>query len=183
MRLFVICAALSALLSCSSDLERGYKQLKSADIVLPTYESIVINGKDSIISEDYFATKLKYIVFCDSTNCNQCSIDQIYSWEDFIEYSNTLDHQLSFLFIYFPPKNEIEEIHTALYLTEFNYPMILDSVGAFRSQNPHIPTNRMFHNFLIDEKGHIIFVGNPLLSDESSALFKETVEDYLNQNS
>ena len=81
------------------------------------------------------------------------------------------------------PKNEIEEIHTALYLTEFNYPMILDSVGAFRSQNPHIPTNRMFHNFLIDEKGHIIFVGNPLLSDESSALFKETVEDYLNQNS
>ena len=105
MKLFVICAALSILLSCSSDLEKNYKQLKSAEIVLPTYESMVINGKDSIVTEDFNNTKLKFVVFCDSTNCNQCSIDHIYGWEDLIEYANTLDHQLSFYFIYFPPKS------------------------------------------------------------------------------
>ena len=37
----------------------------------------------------------------------------------------------------------------------------------------------MFHTFLIDENGQVVFVGNPLWNMETENLFKATVEKHL----
>lgn len=37
----------------------------------------------------------------------------------------------------------------------------------------------MFHTFLIDENGQVVFVGNPLWNMETENLFKTTVEKHL----
>ena len=42
--------------------------------------------------------------------------------------------------------------------------------------NRHIPSNRLFHQFLIKSDGIPIFVGSPLTSSEMSQLFYDTLK-------
>ena len=184
MKLSFVLIVLFFLLSCSShSLENDYKQLKSSRIVFPNYEYVIKNGREIVTPSKLNSTKLKLIVFCDSTNCNKCSIENIYSWERLIEYAKTLNNELSYHFIYYPKESDIEDVRLTLTLMAFDYPIILDSLGKFRALNPHIPTNSLFHTFLVNEKGNVIMVGNPLSNTETYTLFKKTVEDYLSNGS
>ena len=170
------------LTACSTNsLERDYKRLKSEKVTLPQYQTAIVNGKN-IPATNLPHGKLKLIVFCDSTSCNNCAIEAIYSWEDYIKYAEDLDDQLSYHFIFTPKKEEISNIKATLATTDFNYPILFDSIGLFRKLNPHIPANKMFHTFLIDEHGQVLFVGNPLWNVETETLFKSTVEKNLSDN-
>ena len=167
------------LAACSTNsLKRDYKRLKSERIALPQYRTVIINGRNKPVT-DLLHGELKLIVFCDSTSCNNCAIEAIYNWEDYIKYAEELDGRLSYYFIFTPRKEETEDVKSTLDATDFNYPIIFDSVGLFRRLNPHIPANKMFHTFLIDENGQVVFVGNPLWNMETENLFKTTVEKHL----
>mgnify|MGYP003213882413 FL=1 len=168
-------------IACSTnDMEKDYKRLKSENINLPQYQTFIINGKEcSNINRPN--GKLKLIVFCDSTSCNSCAIEAIYSWEDYIKYAEKLENQLCYYFIFTPRKKDIANVRTTLDMTDFNYPIVFDSTGFFRKLNPHIPMNKMFHTFLIDGNNRIVMVGNPLHDSETESLFKTTVEKLLSE--
>lgn len=46
----------------------------------------------------------------------------------------------------------------------------------------HIPTNKVFHTFLLDGNNHVVMIGNPLYNSETETLFKTTVEKLLSKS-
>ena len=63
-----------------------------------------------------------------------------------------------------------------LNIYEYDFPVYIDDKGAFRESNRLIPSNRLFHQFLINKDGLPVFVGSPLTSSEMSQLFYETLK-------
>lgn len=168
--------------ACSTNsIEKDYTKLKSQNINLPQYETLIIKGK-KYSNTDQLNGKLKLIVFCDSTNCNTCAIEAIYSWEEYIKYAEKLENQLCYYFIFTPRKEDIAKVRTTLAMTDFDYPIVFDSTGTFRRLNPHIPTNKVFHTFLLDGNNHVVMIGNPLYNSETETLFKTTVEKLLSKS-
>ena len=167
--------------SCSSnEMKKEYEQLKSEKITIPDYEHAIIEGKDSLIN-DCFKGNLKLVIFTDSTSCNSCSVETIYNWEELVKYAERYGGQLDFYFIFTPKKYDVEDVQFALTHTTFKYPLILDSLGLFRAMNPHIPTNKLFHTFLLNEENRVIMVGNPLHNSNVRKLFEDIVEENLSK--
>ena len=175
--------AITALLflSCTPDnIKREYEQLKSNRIIMPDYEYAMIKGRDTLVS-DCFHEKLKLIVFTDSTSCNSCSIENIYDWSALIDHAEQYDNQLCFYFIFTPKKIDIEDVKFSLTHTDFDYPLILDTLGMFRNMNPHIPENKLFHTILLDENNQVIMIGSPLYNSKVRELFEDIVKENLDK--
>ncbi|MFI3306556.1 MAG: hypothetical protein R3Y68_08625 [Rikenellaceae bacterium] len=63
----------------------------------------------------------------------------------------------------------------------FDYPIIIDSIGEFERLNPHLPKNKAMHTFLLDENNNVVLVGNPLNNPKIEKMFKEIVEEKLDE--
>lgn len=163
--------------SCREDsVEKKYKQLKSRKIEVPHYNRGFVAGKDTIVTE-YLSGKARMIVFCDSSICNTCAIEHIYRWEECIDFAQEYGGNLSFFFIFTPRSDQKDLIRTVMEESSFNYPLLLDTTGLFKKMNPHIPNDRMFFNFLLNDKNEVVMVGDPTLNKKVLALFKDTVKD------
>lgn len=98
--------------ACSTNsIEKIYAKLKSQNINLPQYETLIIKGK---------------------------------------EYSNT--------------------------------DQLYEKLKLIVKLSSHIPTNKVFHTFLLDGNNHVVMIGNPLYNSETETLFKTTVEKLLSKS-
>lgn len=172
----IIITTILFLFSCSSgNLKDDYIKLKSKDIIIPNYKSVILNGKDTLFPK-ILDTKLKLVIFCDSTKCNSCAIDDLYGWKEVI--SNTRDFKdLSYYFIFNCKSSEIQKVDSIIHTTFFNYPIIFDQLGEFSRMNKHIPKNDLFHTFLL-EHSNVIMIGNPRMNIKTMNLFKKTLIKY-----
>ncbi len=99
MKFYIIVIFSAFLVSCTKySLLKDYRQLKSESISIPQFEHVVNNGRNSVLHEDFKKAKLKFIVLCDSTNCNKCFIESIYGWQDITKLADSLQNQLSIYF-------------------------------------------------------------------------------------
>lgn len=51
----------------------------------------------------------------------------------------------------------------------------LDSLNVFSRQNPHVPDGVLYHTFLMDGKGNVLLVGDPVRNSDVNKLFWELV--------
>lgn len=121
----------------------------------------------------------KLVVYADSVGCTTCAINHIDSWNRFIDYAKQFDNQLRFCFIFSPMKEELRRTKLMIANTIFDYPILLDTLGEFEKLNPHLPKNRSFHVFLLDENNKVILVGNPMRNKRIEEMFYKIVEEKL----
>lgn len=55
--------------------------------------------------------------------------------------------------------------------------MYIDSTNIFKKENPNIPSEEMFHVFLLDENDSIILVGNPLFNTQIEDMLIKQVNE------
>lgn len=48
---------------------------------------------------------------------------------------------------------------------------------VFPQYNPHIPTNKVLHTFLLDENNKVILAGNPLFNPRIEALLFQKLKE------
>ena len=88
-------------------------------------------------------------------------------WNDFVKLERKYDGHFCVVFIVQAShKNSVEAIISALNHYEVEYPMYVDSASTFSEMNPHIPSEDMYHVFLLDEKDRVVLVGNPLFNSK-----------------
>lgn len=160
--------------ACQNDFERDYSKLKSSKIEIPSDMSMTYEGKDTVIN-DIWTSDLKLIVYKDSTSCTSCFIETLPRWNDIIlKYRG----RLSVIFI-LSPENGIEnDIRLLLQVSDFKYPVILDTNKSFCRTNPQISANRLLHVFLIDKSNRVVFIGNPLSDKEINSVFEKRLREY-----
>ena len=57
-----------------------------------------------------------------------------------------------------------------------HYQIKIDSTNQFIRQNVIIPSDALFHTFLLDEQNRIIVVGNPLFNDKLWNLYYSEIQ-------
>lgn len=54
---------------------------------------------------------------------------------------------------------------------KFSTQVYLDSANTFARQNQHIPSDVLFHTFLLDENMNVVLVGDPISNKEINKIF------------
>lgn len=162
---------------CSCNADNNQKLLK--DISLLQSKSVDY-CKDRWEYSNILKEKIKYVVYWDSINCTSCAIHQLELWKPLLEYSENYNGLLNFYFIFHPSKKDIDTFQIVLgENTNFDYPILIDTLGEFERLNPHLPKNQALHTFLLDENNRVILVGNPLRNKKIKEMFYKIVEEKL----
>ena len=87
--------------------------------------------------------------------------------------------RLQVYFIFRPLSESIGSFRLTLKSMMLSYPIYMDTTGVFRRTNPQLPSNPMFHTFLLDENNEVLAVGNPLENEKIDRMFWRTVKEKL----
>lgn len=183
--IFIILICIVLFGSACSNRERQFtkeiKKLQSRAIQLPSKGLIMQLGTE-LRKINVNEKGLKLVVYADSVGCTTCAINHIDSWERFVNYAKQFNDQLKFYFIFSPMKEELRRTQLMIANTIFDYPILLDTLGEFEKLNPHLPKNRAFHVFLLDENNNVILVGSPMHNKKIEEMFYKIVEEKLRKS-
>lgn len=123
------------------------------------------------------------MVYTDSLECASCAMNRMYEWEDITKLDSVYSGRIKFYFIFTPKQENMAQILRTLRAGALPYPSFIDKTGEFLKRNPHIPSDRRLHTFLLDKDNHVILVGNPLSSENTRKLFyQEVTRILINKN-
>lgn len=121
-------------------------------------------------------SKLKLVVYADTTNCSLCFLNHMNIWNDFLPLEKKYNGAIRFVFIIEARHNESRLLYNMLGSIGLNHPIYIDEKLAFRKSNPHIPGESIYHTFVLDENNNILLVGDPLRNEEIEKLLYELIE-------
>ncbi len=180
--------SMSLLSSCSNRnndfLKTKLKHMETLQIKVPFSDMVRMKNLNVVENEfAYDSADMKLIVYSDSSECNLCAIKKMYDWNDYIKMSSALHGKIVFRFIVTAPKGMLEEIKKAYFFSNVQSPIYIDTTGVFLKNNPSLPSERIFHTFLLDKNDHVILVGNPLSNPNIEELFMNIIEESNRHNS
>jgi len=161
----------------ASKMAETISEMQSRPVSIP-YKQMSCWINDSIQDErPWENADLKLVVYTDSFNCSQCTLKKMYLWKDFVKLEKKYFNRFYIFFIIQSGPNSTYALSQNLHYTELNHPVYIDSTNVFIKTNSHIPSEEMFHVFLLNEKDSIVLVGNPLFNPKIEELLLKQVDD------
>lgn len=143
--------------------------------ILTGMQSIMC-GKDTVV--DYSMSSLKMVVLFKDIYCTSCQVSQMDEWNDFVKIAESSNGKFQMLFIFSPrDDSELVELHQAVMLSEFHYPLTVDYNMSFISENPAFLEKYKFQAALLDSDNRIIAVGNPMMSEKLKLYYIDLIRD------
>lgn len=173
MRHLSVLFVLAALASCTSSLQKREDALRSMreNVTVIPFDSMVCWLNDSMIVDTACRqSKYKLVVYVDSAVCSTCYLNEMYQWKDFTEMEES--QFFSICFIFAPPSRNKNSIQNHFFRTELNHPIYVDTSYCFLDKNPHIPSEHVYHTFLLDKDNKATLVGNPLHNNKIEKMLK-----------
>jgi len=158
------------LVSCHS------KKVKKDDDIKNFYQSTV-QWTDMLLKSDSTdcrlnSSTLKIIVYYDSIGCTPCDLRLLPRWQYMMAEMKTHRSYLDFIFIFNTPNKD--EISTVFENYGFEISFYCDNDGDFKKRN-HLPDNRFYHTFLLDENNKVILCGSPTDHSKLWDVYKKTI--------
>ena len=116
---------------------------------------------------------VKIVVYTRSEGCDDCSLKVLSQWKRRMAEMDSLSPATAFVFIFAPAR--WEKLYSGLQVHRFTAPVFYDSCGAFERSNPGLPTNPVFHTFLLDKENRVVLVGSPIGNPKMWELYKSTI--------
>jgi hypothetical protein len=152
--------------------------LMSSPIHLPLSEMEKFNNNS--LEDNQEATLYKLIHFVDTQSCSICELKALYQWDDLL-IKNNMGKLVQLCYIIEAGNHNREDLINAINETYYQGDVYLDSLGVFLKHNTNIPSNRLYHTFLLDKNNNVVLVGNPLNNTYVEELLVKTV-DNMNRN-
>ena len=164
------------LTSCShnSSLQSQLRRFTETNVVIPDGLRQMVMRWDSV-ALNLSVGEAKLVVYVDSVVCSSCRIDQMFDYEEIINYREEIGGGFIPIFLFAPPRTKIDEVLRTLESTQFNYPILLDEAHVFSQANPHLPADSRLHTFLLDKNGKVVLVGDPVNNPPLWELYKTTI--------
>ncbi|MDR1699909.1 MAG: hypothetical protein LBR68_01820 [Lachnoclostridium sp.] len=134
----------------------------------------MFDGQDSVVLNPAVEIT-QFVVWVDSVACASCRINQMFEYDEIIDFSKKVREGFLPIFIFSPPHTKLNEAIQSLQVSMFDYPVFIDENQAFPAANPHIPADNRFHTFLIDKNGKVVLVGDPVNNPALWELYKTTI--------
>lgn len=159
--------------ACGNDgrIENTISRMKSIPVVIPIENMVRCQrnfGQDTIPTCNF-----RMIVYTDQSKCSSCFIKHLSVWEKYLELER--DGKVGFYFIIEVPKTELDYYRKQLKYSHMNHPVYFDVDTLFKSENPHLPNEEMYHVFLVDGNNKIVMVGNPVSNLRIEEIFYKIV--------
>lgn len=165
---------LACMASCNK--ERAVRddiiRLKSRPITLSCNSMRLISHENKV---DTFPKQFYWVVYSDSVDCSTCRLTNLLHWGDFIYKVKESAADVGFRFIFSPSDEDMGAFMCTAGTLKLSSQIYLDSSNVFARQNPHVPNDVLFHTFLMDGKGNVLLVGDPVRNSEVNKLFWELI--------
>ena len=136
--------------------------MQNEKIIIP-FDKLSCYYSDQLNDTVYHGHEYKYIFFADSNECASCVMDSLYDYIEYIEnVTREREEKLGFYFIFSPKPNDLAKVRNKVLHSNIKHPVYIDSGSFFVKENRHIPSEPMFHTFLINQNDSIVLVGNPV---------------------
>ena len=165
------CVLLLLSVSCKNrqDLEKTLSGFVQSEVIVPDDLDGVYGRRVSSIVLDSLKS-YKFIVYYDSLDCMSCRMAYLGELEPLFDLAKE-NGEFSPVVIFSPRMEEVEELKAKLVASNLAFPVYIDTWGSFAACNYCIPSDELFHGFLIDGSGTPVFVGLPYKSDSLRRLF------------
>lgn len=164
--MFLIIVILSSCREDSLELKKQYLIFTSNNIVIPNDMLLIQEGEKS----PFVSSDLPHlVVYTDSNSCASCGLYHLGSMYELFE-DPRYGEQYDVIPIFSPKKSMLDEILDEAMYVQHNLPMIIDVNGTFAKENKNIPTNDLFHVFLLKDS-FPVYVGNPCQNRKMKHLF------------
>lgn len=149
----------------------------SKKVCIPHDSMIYVSFKDELDKNSYLdntqACQYRYIMYISKDRCSTCIIDNLSLWNEMLGLSK--QKKLQLIFIIASANDEIYDIKESFYTSGLEYPIMIDTCDIFMRCNSHIPTNHLYHTFLIDARDSIRLIGDPIHNKEIHSLMNKIV--------
>lgn len=151
--------------------------IQSMPINLCISDMMCINKSGStLLYEDDMEIPYRMVVFSDSSECSTCALNNLSEWNVLLDFEKKKKVQL--VFIFSPKKDKLDSVIKTYLSSDLEHSILIDTCGTFLKKNQHIPEETIFHTFVLDSKGNVILVGNPLKNPKVQELFEKILMDH-----
>lgn len=177
--LFAICCLITACNSQKKELQEKIEKLQSKAIEIP-YKQMACWASDSVIAiSPWNKAKLKLIHYVDSETCSSCYLHKIATNELLFRMEKLSDNIFYNIFIINPNNKTKKRLETDYNDKAIPQTIFIDSANIFMQLNPNVPSESIYHTFLLDENNKIILVGDPMTNPKVKDLMVAIVEKKL----
>lgn len=175
----IIYIVLFATISCSSNKISNLQNLYGKELVEPIsamHKIVYRNCPMQNAKIESFASRkhLKILAYYNEKGCTSCRLKELELWKSYIKDSIGSDSsKVEFIFIL---SNKLDILEHNLRLNRFEYPIICDVNCDFEKQNS-LPSNGIFHYFLLDHNNKIVLIGSPLRNYRMWQLYKKRITE------
>ena len=163
--------------SCKESTRSEINELLSVPIHLTVESFERIDGK--IQTRPFVIRDYKFIVFADSSECMSCSIEKLDKWNSFSD-SIVSNYNISFMYVLSPVQNEYDRVRNNIQHKRLSFPVFLDKNNMFSKNNKAIPSSSLYHVFIIDKNGKIVYFGDPRSNEKLNGILFKSIENIRN---
>ena len=181
-RVAPLVCSIGMLVACQQTTPEIVNTIRNTRITIPQDKMLCLLPEKKALLKDS-STNMKYIVYYDSTICSACQLKKISIWNKIVTQSYSLGADLELIFIFSPKVEDKQLFIDSYYSNKIMHKLYIDSLGMYEKINPILQDSRQFHSIVINNKGRIIFVGNPADNVSTERLFYNFLQDknYLNK--
>ena len=170
------------LISCSQgkSIEKQLIKMSEIPIRIETEGMVACNDADSVSIIEEGNSRLKMIVWADSTECSKCYVRHLDMWNSLIKLEHENPNGIRYYFILEANPEKLETTTSMLQsTTQLKHTIYVDTAQYFRKKNPQIPSDVLFHTFLLDNDNKVVLVGDPTKNKSIQNLFKQILNENL----
>ena len=127
---------------------------------------------------DRVSPVLRLVTYVDSSECSPCTLNNLYTWNDYLDEARQYKGKLKYIFIFAPKpgKYNLEDVHLSIESCGVKCPVYVDTAYTFIHDNPTLPRDRRYHTLLLNSKDSVLMVGSPMNNTQIEEIFKRIVK-------
>jgi hypothetical protein len=166
--LIFLCGACTGNNDQRKKLETELRLFKRKAITLPGNMIAKHYDKQTPPDTALLCRPLKMVVYINQNGCEDCKLRALLPIYMFILENRHLEN---FGVIIILNTSDMEATDNTLKDIRFRRTVFYDSDGSFERLNPHLPVNKQFHAFLLNEENKVILAGNPVHNEKLKKLY------------
>lgn len=171
---------LSACNNSNDKMQEKIQQMRSMSISIP-YNKMECWSNDYLSSINrYEHTKLKLVHYVDSAQCTTCYLQSVMQDGRLLNMEKQTKNKFVNIFIIEPSPRRKQSLSSDYKNNLLPQVILVDTAHVFMGKNK-LPSETMYHTFLLDENNKIILVGNPLTNKKIEGMILSLIEKELGE--
>lgn len=163
IKLLILVLSVPLLCACNNDADKNRMK-----IIEELYSNIFQMNLDGMLivnpigqDQAYKYGTYNFVWYVDSNSCSTCALGNLEKWDFYLKNLKE-NYDVGFYPVFSPPKSQSSIFINRAKAQYAEYPIIIDTAGFFKKRNIFLPSEQLYHTFLIDSLGKIINVGTPI---------------------